>query len=65
MKYLILIFLLASCSTSPQQDTQMLQTKYETVYRVDIWNYITCDSAHVYHVKVTRDGVIETTIKVK
>jgi hypothetical protein len=57
--------LLASCATSPQQDIQMLQSKYETVYQVNVWNYVTCDSTHVYHVRIKRDGNIESTIKIK
>jgi predicted small secreted protein len=58
--------LLASCNTTTsQQDIQMLQSKYETVYQVNVWNYITCDSTHVYHVRVKRDGQIESTIKIK
>ena len=57
--------LLASCVTSPQQDIQMLQSKYETVYQVNVWNYVTCDSTHVYHIRVKRDGEIESTVKIK
>ena len=57
--------LLTSCATTPQQDIQMLQSKYETVYQVNVWNYITCDSTHVYHIRIKRNGNIESTIKIK
>jgi len=70
MKKLIILFsalvVLSSCNTtSPEQDTQMLQSKYETVYQINQWQYITCDSVHVYHIRITRDGQIKTTIRIK
>jgi len=57
---------LASCNTTTSlEDTQMLQSKYQIVYQVNTGNYITLDSAHVYHVNVTHDGKIRSTIKIK
>jgi hypothetical protein len=70
MKKLVVLFsalvALSSCNyTSAKQDTQMLQSKYETVYQINQFNYITCDSIHTYHITVSGDGQIETTIKIK
>ena len=60
------IIFLESCSTtSTSQDTQMLQSKYSTVYKLDAWRYICIDSTNVYDVRVTSDGRIETTVKIK
>ena len=60
------LFALSSCdTTTSKQDTQMLQSRYETVYRVNDWNYITFDSVHAYHITVTRNGQIGTKIKIK
>ena len=70
MKKLVVLFsalvALVSCNTTTsKQDTQMLQSKYQTVYKVNEWNYVTFDSAHVYHITVTSDGKIESTVKIK
>ena len=66
LSVLALGILLTSCnSTSPSQDTQMLQTKYPTVYRVDPTDYICIDSMGTYHIHVTLDGQIHSKIKVK
>lgn len=69
MKKLVILFsalvALSSCASTPEEDTQMLQSRYETVYRVNDWNYVTFDSVHVYHITVTRHGQIETKIKIK
>jgi hypothetical protein len=57
---------LASCNiTTSQEDTQILQTKYQTVYKIDDWNYVTFDSISVYHVTVKADGQVKATIKIK
>ncbi len=57
---------LSSCNTTTtKQDTEMLQSRYETVYRINDWNYITLDAVHVYHISVTRSGRIDTKIKIK
>lgn len=72
MKKLVMILVLAatlvSCGdTSTTQDLQMLQTKYPTsiIYRINTHNYTICDSTHVYHIEVTDNGEIFTTIKIK
>jgi hypothetical protein len=70
MKKLAILFsalvALSSCNiTSSKQDTQMLQSKYETVYKINELNYIVCDSAHTYHITITGDGQIFATIKIK
>ena len=56
----------SSCgTTSPFQDTQMLQKQYSTVYRVSTVRYICLDSVNVYDVRVTLDGQIESIVKIK
>jgi len=69
MKKLVVLFsalvALSSCGTTTQQDAQMLQTKYQTVYRVTGFNYITFDSAHVYHIIIDGTGKIESTVRIK
>jgi hypothetical protein len=70
MKKLIVLFsvliTLSSCNvTTGREDTQMLQSKYQTVYQVDLFNYVTIDSIGIYHITVTRDGQIRTKIKIK
>jgi len=64
---LILGMLISGCdATSSNQDTQMLQKKYETVYRVDISNYVTIDtSGNVYHIRVGYNGATESIVKIK
>ena len=63
---LAVIAALASCNTTTvSQDTQMLQSKYSTVYRVDQFKYVCFDSVHVYDVRVTTDGKIGTIVKIK
>ena len=63
---LAVITALVSCNTTTvSQDTQMLQSKYSTVYRVDAYKYICLDSAHVYDVRITNDGRIGSIVKIK
>jgi|LakMenEpi06Jul10_1017301.scaffolds.fasta_scaffold00008_4 hypothetical protein len=70
MKKLLLVFalgiLLTSCNwTSSLQDMQFLQTKYPTVYRVDVANYVCIDSIGTYHIRVTTDGQIYSKVKIE
>lgn len=70
MKKLIMLLgvgiVLSSCSwTTVAEDTQMLQKKYPTVYRITEFRYICIDSANVYDVRVAGKGYIESTIKIK
>jgi hypothetical protein len=70
MKKLVVLFsvliALSSCNyTTSREDTQMLQSKYQTVYQLNLFNYITIDSIGVYHITVTKDGKIGTKIKIK
>jgi uncharacterized protein YcfL len=64
---LVTLFTLAGCDrvTTMSEDTMMLQTKYSTVYRIEGTRYIVCDSSHVYDVRVTSDGQIRSTVKIK
>lgn len=66
--FAILAVFFISCentTTTTSQDTQMLQTKYSTVYRISAYRYITADSTGVYDIAVTGDGKISSTIKIK
>ena len=70
MKKLVVLFsalvTLSSCNfTTSKQDTQMLQSKYETVYKINEFNYVVCDSTHTYHITVSGNGEIFATIKIK
>jgi hypothetical protein len=70
MKKLIVLFsaliALSSCNvTTSHEDTQMLQSWYQTVYQVNFRNYVTIDSTGVYHIIVTSDGQIKATVKIK
>ena len=72
MKKLVVLFsaliALSSCGsplTTVQEDIQMLQSKYQTVYQVNFVNFVTIDSTGVYHVVVTSDGQIKATVKIK
>ena len=65
LSVLALGILLTSCNwTTSLQDTQWLQTKYPTVYRVDPTDYICIDSMGTYHIHVTIDGQITSKVKV-
>jgi hypothetical protein len=58
--------ILVSCTiTSSSEDMEMLQKRYTTVYRVTDQSYVCADSTHVYHVKITMDGQIGSTVKIK
>lgn len=65
--FTILATFFISCenTTTTSQDTEMLQSKYSTVYRISAYRYITADSTGVYDVAVTGDGKISSTIKIK
>jgi len=66
LSVLALGILLTSCNwTSTSQNTQMLQTKYPTVYSVNSIEYICIDSIGTYHISVTIDGQIHSKVKVK
>ena len=66
LSVLALGILLTSCNwTTPLQDTQWLQTKYPTVYKVNYTDYVCIDSIGTYHIRVTIDGQIASKIKVK
>lgn len=64
---LIVLIGLVSCNTtSSNEDMQMLQSKYTTVYKINTWEYVCIDSTgRTYHVRVTSDGQIHSTIKIK
>ena len=67
LSVLALGILLTSCNwTSTSQNTQMLQTKYPTVYSVNSIEYICIDSiGTTYHICVVEDGQITSKVKVK
>lgn len=62
------LLLITSCGvTSTNSDMQMLQQKNPDaiVYRINVEQYVVCDSSNVYHVSVSYDGKIKTKIKIK
>ena len=63
------LVLITSCRemTTKEQDMQMIQHKNPNsiVYRIDAWNYVSCDSSNVYHITMTRDGKIKAKIRIK
>jgi hypothetical protein len=73
MKKLLILFIslvsLTACKdTTPSQDTQMLQSKYDIVYPLgDDSRFICCDTLnHVYLVRISRlEGKIFSTVKIK
>lgn len=63
---ILLIPILTACNTTTEsKDMEMLQKKYDVVYRMNYRDYITCDSIHTYHVKVNMNGSIESTVRIK
>ena len=65
---LMTLLLITSCGiTNKNEDMQIIQHKNpgSTVYRVDNFNYIVCDSSNVYHVTISAGGKIDTKIKIK
>jgi len=64
LSVLVLGVLLTSCS-GPYHDVPMLQTTYPIVYTVNSGNYICIDSIGTYHIRVTIDGRIYSTIRIK
>lgn len=62
----IMAFLAISCS-SPSQDMEMLQKKFKTttVYKIVDGRYIIADSINVYDVRLTPEGQMYSTIKIK
>lgn len=65
LSVLVLGVLLTSCTTI-SQDIQMLQTIYPIVYNVNNnGSYICIDSTGTYHIRVTLDGQIYSTVRIK
>lgn len=62
---MVSLLLLSSCGTTPSQDIQMLQSKYSTVYPLNTRDYITMDSIHTYHLKISSTGNILSIVKIK
>jgi outer membrane lipoprotein-sorting protein len=57
---------LSSCGfTTSDQDKQMLQEKYQTVYSVNFSNYVVIDSVGTYHIILTSNGRVRSKIKIK
>ena len=65
----ILLFSLFSCSnqTTTSQDVEMLQKKYPNgnVFMINNGQYIIADSLHTYSIKITADGKISSTVKIR
>ena len=65
-KLLVLLLLLTSCGvTTPSEDMENLQKKYDVVYRVSNHQYIVIDSVGTYEVRVESDGTPYSKVKIK
>jgi hypothetical protein len=65
-KLLVLLLLLTSCGvTTPSEDMENLQKKYDVVYRVSNHQYIVIDSVGTYDVRVEDDGTPYSKVKIK
>lgn len=63
---LFLLFLLQSC-TSNHKKIEILQNKYPNsiVYEVTRYDYVVYDSIHIYHIIISGNGHILTTVNLK
>jgi hypothetical protein len=65
-KLIVLLLVLTSCSaTTPSEDMESLQKKYDVVYRIYNYQYIVIDSLGVYDVKLENDGTPYSKVKIK
>lgn len=63
---LAVVAALCSCNwTTIAEDTQMLQSKYPLVYRLEQFRYVCADSVHIYDVRVKGEGTIESIVIIK
>ena len=71
MKTLLSLFtiaiLLTSCTkgNTSLQDTELLQTEYPTVYKINNNHYICIDSIGTYHIALDSKGHFHSKIKIK
>ena len=66
MKKLIGLLLLTSCSvTTPSEDMESLQKKYDVVYRISNHEYIVIDSLGTYDIRVEDNGTPYSKVKIK
>lgn len=68
MKKIIILFMaimLFNSCTIRSEDIQMLQKRYDVVYHINDARYICTDSLHVYHVRITLNGKVESIVKIK
>jgi hypothetical protein len=66
MKKLISLLLLTSCSvTTPSEDMESLQKKYDVVYRISNHEYIVIDSLGTYDIRVEDNGTPYSKVKIK
>jgi hypothetical protein len=66
MKKLIGLLLLTSCSvTTPSEDMENLQKKYDVVYRISNHEYIVIDSLGTYDIRVEDNGTPYSKVKIK
>jgi hypothetical protein len=65
-KLLVLLLLLTSCEvTTPSEDMENLQKKYDVVYRISNHQYIVIDSVGTYDVRMEDDGTPYSKVKIK
>jgi hypothetical protein len=65
-KLIIMLLLFTSCeTTTPSEDMESLQKKYDVVYRVSNHQYIVIDSIGIYDIRVKDDGTPYSKVKIK
>jgi hypothetical protein len=65
-RLLVLLLLLTSCSvTTPSEDMENLQKKYDVVYRISNHQYVVIDSTGVYDVRLEDNGEPYAKVKIK
>ena len=65
-KLIVMLLLFNSCeTTTPSEDMESLQKKYDVVYRVSNHQYIVIDSIGIYDIRVKDDGTPYSKVKIK
>jgi hypothetical protein len=65
-RLIVLLVLFTSCSvTTPSEDMESLQKKYDVVYRISNHEYIVIDSLGTYDIRVEDDGTPYSKVKIK
>ena len=63
---IILSILLFSCNVStPSEDMEKLQRKYDVVYRISNFQYVVIDTTGIYDIRLENDGTPYSKVKIK